>query len=78
MPVNVSQWRMEIRNFRNSTSNPLCDSVFYLSKSLIVIAYILYAVLFKDIVNVTLAFAIFFGVFRKKVNIINIYLGRIL
>ena len=46
-----------------------------------VIAYLLYAVLFKDIVNSALVFAIFFffffTFFRKKVNI-NIYLGRIL
>ena len=44
-----------------------------------VIAYLLYAVLFKDIVNWTPMFAgFFFAFFRKKVNIINIYLGRIL
>ena len=45
-----------------------------------VIAYLFYAVLFKDIVNSALVFAIFFfffTFFRKKVNI-NIYLGRIL
>ena len=78
MPVNVSQWRMEIGNFNNSISNSLCDYVFYLSKSLMVIAYLLYAVLFKDIVNSTLVFAFFFTFFRKKVNIINIYLERIL
>ena len=43
-----------------------------------VVAYILYAVLLKNIVNLTLVFAIFLAVFMKKVNIINIYLGRIL
>ena len=39
-----------------------------------VIAYISYTVLFKDIVNLTLVFAFlfFFAVFKKKVNIINI------
>ena len=78
MPVNVSQWRMEIGNFNNSISNSLCDYVFYLSKSLMVIAYLLYAVLFKHIVNWTLVLAIFNTFFRTKVNIINIYLGRIL
>ena len=78
MPVNVSQWRMEIGNFNNSISNSLCDYVFYLSKSLMVIAYLLYAVLFKHIVNWTLVLAIFNAFFRTKVNIINIYLGRIL
>ena len=52
----------------------------YLSKSLMVIAYILYAALFKNIVNLTIEFfcCCFFAVFKKKVNIINIYLGRIL
>ena len=78
MPVNVSQWRMEIGNFNNSISNSLCDYVFYLSKSLMVIAYLLYAVLFKHIVKWTLVLATFNAFFRKKVNIINIYLGRIL
>ena len=81
MPVNVSQWRMEIGNFHNSTSHFLRDRVFYLSKRLVVIAYISYAVLFNDIVNLTLVFATFFifsSVFREKVNIINIYLGLIL
>ena len=78
MPVNVSQWRMEIGNFNNSISNSLCDYVFYLSKSLMVIAYLLYAVLFKYIVNWTLVLAIFNAFFSTKVNIINIYLGRIL
>ena len=34
--------------------------------------------LFKDIVNLTLVFAIFCAGFRKKVNIINISLGRVL
>ena len=49
-----------------------------------VFAYILYAVLFKEIVNLTLVLFWFFfvvvvvAVFRKKVNIINIYLARIL
>ena len=43
-----------------------------------VIAYILYAVLFKDIVNLTFVFANFLTVFGEKVNIISIYLGRIL
>ena len=73
---------MEIGNFHNSNSNSLCDCVFYLSKSLTVIAYIFYAVFLKDIVNLTLMFAFFFfffsSVFRKKFNIINIYLGQIL
>ena len=69
---------MEIGNFNNSISNSLCDYVFYLSKSLMVIAYLLYAVLFKHIVNWTLVLAIFNAFFRTKVNIINIYLGRIL
>ena len=47
---------------------------FYLSKSLMVIAYILYTVLFKDVVNLTLFFFFFFffAVFNNKVNIINI------
>ena len=78
MPVNVSQWRMEIGNFNNSISNSLCDYVFYLSKSLMVIAYLLYVVLFKHIVNWTLVLAIFNAFFRTRVNIINIYLGHIL
>ena len=70
MPVNVNQWRMEIGNFY--------VIVFYVSKNLMVIAYILYAVLFKNIINLTFVFAFFFfSVFRKKVNIINIYLGGI-
>ena len=77
MPVNASQWRMEIGNFNNSISNSLCDCVFYLSKSLMVIAYLLYAVLFKHIVNLTFVLAIFNAFFRTKNNII-IYLGRIL
>ena len=51
MLVNVSQWSMEIGNFHNSTSNFPSDCIFYLSKSLMVIGYILYAVLFKDMVN---------------------------
>ena len=74
MPVNVSQWRMEIGNFINSISNSLCDYAFYLSKSLMVV-YLLYAVLFKDIVNWTLVLATF-NTFFRKVNIINIYLGH--
>ena len=78
MPVTLSHLRMEIRNFNNSISNSLCDYDFHLSKSLMVIAYLLYAVLFKHIVNSTLVFAIFNAFFRKKVNIINIYLGHIL
>ena len=78
IPVNVSQWRMKIGNFHNSSSNSLCDCVFCLSKSLMVIVYISYAVLFKDIANLTFVFANFLTVFRKRVNIINIYLGRIL
>ena len=78
MPVNVSQWRMEIGNFNNSISNSLWDYVFYLSKSLMIITYLLYAVLIKHIVNWTLLLAIFNAFFKKKVNIINIYLGRIL
>ena len=57
IPVNVSQWRMEIKNFHNSTSNSLCNCVFYLNKSLMVIASILYAVFF--IVNSTIVFANF-------------------
>ena len=69
---------MEIGNFNNSISNSLCDYDFHLSKSLMVIAYLLYAVLFKHIVNWALALAIFNAFFRTKVNIINIYLGRIL
>ena len=76
MPVNVSQWRMEIGNFNNSISNSLCDYAFYLSKSLMVV-YLLYAVLFKDIVNWTLVLATF-NTFFRKVNIINIYLGHTL
>ena len=78
MLINVSQWRMEIGNFNNSISNSLCDYVFYLNKSLMVIAYLLFAVLFKHIVNCTLVLAIFNAFFRTKVNIINIYLERIL
>ena len=78
MAVNVSQWRMEIGNFNNSISNSLCDYAFYLSKSLMVIACLFYAVLFKHIVNWILALAIFNAFFRTKVNIINTYLGRIL
>ena len=78
MPINVNQWHMEIGNFNNSISNSLCDYIFYLNKSLTVIAYLLYAVLFKHIVNWTLVLAIFNAFFRTKVNIINIYLGRIL
>ena len=46
-------------------------------KSLMVIAYLLYAVLFKHIVNWTPVLAIFNAFFRTKVNIINTYLGRI-
>ena len=65
MPVNVRQWRMEIANFNNSISNSLCDHFFYLTKSLMVIASLLYAVLFKH-------------ERRTKVKIINIYLGPIL
>ena len=78
MPVNVSQWRMEIGNFNNSISNSLCDHIFYLGKSLMVIAYLFYAVLFKRIVNWTLVSAIFNAFLWTKNNIINIYLGRIL
>ena len=78
MPVNVSQWRMEIGNLNNSISNSLCDYVFCLSKSLMVIAYLLYAVLFKHIVDWILVLAIFNAFFMTKVNIIHIYLGRIL
>ena len=37
--------------------------ISYLSKSFMVIAYHLYAVLFKDIVNSTLMFAIFICIF---------------
>ena len=74
----MSQWRKEIGNFHNSTSNFLYNCVFYLSKSLMVIAYNLYAVLFKNIENLTFVFAFFFAIFRKKANFINIYLGRIL
>ena len=59
MPVNVNQWHMEIGNFSNSISNSLCDYVFYMSKSLMVIAYFLYAVLFRHIVNWALELAIF-------------------
>ena len=59
MPVNVSQWRMDIGNFLNGTSNSLCDYVFYLSKNLMVIFYISYAVLSKDISILTLVCAIF-------------------
>ena len=77
-PVHVNQWRMEIGNFNNSISNPLSDYAFYLSKSLIIIAYLLYLVLFKHIVNWTLVLAIFNAIFRKKLNILNIYSGRIL
>ena len=43
-----------------------------------VIAYLSYAVLFKHDLNWTLVLATFNAYFRKKVNIINIYLGRIL
>ena len=68
MPVNVSQWCMEIGNFHNSTSHFLRDCVCYLSKSLVVIAYILYAVLFNDIVNLTLVFAIFFLFFLQSLG----------
>ena len=78
MPVNVSQWRMEIGISNNSISNSLFHYVFYLSKSLMVLAYLLYAVFLKHIVNWTLVLAIFNAFFRTKVNIINIYLGRIL
>ena len=67
---------MEIGNFINSISNSLCDYAFYLSKSLMVV-YLLYAVLFKDIVNWTLVLATF-NTFFRKVNIINIYLGHTL
>ena len=73
MPGNVSQWRMEIVNFHNSTLNFLCGCVFYLGKSLMVITYILHVTLFKDIVNLTLLLLLFlfvrlfvFAVFRKK------------
>ena len=59
MPVNVSQWRMDIGNFHNSISDFLCDCVFYLNKSLMVNDHTLYAVLFKDIVNLTRLSAIF-------------------
>ena len=78
IPINVSQWRIEIRIFNNSISNSLCDYVVYLSKRLVVITYPLCAVLLKHIVNWTLVLALFNAFFRKKVNIINIYLGRIL
>ena len=78
MPVNVSQWCMEIRNFNNSISNSLCDYVFYLSKSLMVLAYLSYVALLKHTVNWTVVLAIFNAFFRTKVNIINIYLGCIL
>ena len=77
IPVYVSQWRMEIRNFHNSISNSFCNCVFYPGKSSMVIAYVLYAALFKDIVNSTLVFAIF-SVFRTKVNVIIIQFGRVL
>ena len=73
MPGNVSQWRMEIVNFHNSTLNFLCGCAFYLGKSLMVITYILHVTLFKDIVNLTLLLLLFlfvclfvFAVFRKK------------
>ena len=69
---------MEIENCNNSISNSFCDYVFYLSKSLMVIAYLLYVVFFKHIVNWTLVLAIFNAFFRTRVNIINIYLGHIL
>ena len=69
---------MEIGNSNNSISNSLCDNVFYLSRSLVVIAYLLYAVFFKHIANCTLVLKTFNAFFRKKVNIINVYLGRIL
>ena len=78
MLVNVSWWCMEIGNFNESISNFLCYYVFYLSNRLMVIDYILYAVLFKHIVNWALVLAIFNTYFRKKVNIINIYIGCIL
>ena len=42
-----------------------------------VIAYLLYAELFKHIINWTFVLAIFNAFFRAKVNIINICLGRI-
>ena len=67
---------MEIRIFNNSISNSLHDYVFYLSKRLVVITYLLHALLLKYIVNSTLLLAIFSTCFRKKVNVINIYLGR--
>ena len=77
--VNVSQWRMEIGNFHNSISNSFCNCVFYMSKSWMVIAYLLYAALLKDIVNSTLVFAFFFFVvFRTKVNVIIIQFEHIL
>ena len=69
---------MEIGNFNNSISNSLCDYVFYLSKSFMVIAYLLYAALLKYIVDWTIVLAIFNAIFRKKLNIFHIYLGRIL
>ena len=69
---------MEIKNFDNSISHSLCDYAFYLSKSLMAIAYLLYAVLFKHIVNWALVLTTFNVFFRKKVNVINIHLGRIL
>ena len=68
---------MKIANFNNSISNSLCDYVFYPSKSLIVIAYLLCAVLLKHIVNWTLALATFNAFFRKKEVDIIVYLGRI-
>ena len=57
LSVEASQWRMEIGDFNNSITNSLCDYVFCLSKSLMVIAYLLYAVLFQHIVNWTFALA---------------------
>ena len=72
MLVNVSQWCMEIGNFNNSISNSLRDYVFCPSKSLTVIAYLLYAVLFKHIVNWTLVLANFNAFFRAKIFFFNI------
>ena len=68
IPVNVSQWRMEIRIFNNSISNSLHDYVFYLSKRLVVITYLLHALLLKYIVNSTLLLiftqdVVFIGIF---------------
>lgn len=67
----IFAWRLE--NSIIALQTFYVTEFFYLSKYLMVISYTLCTVLFKDIVNFV---CFFLAVFRKKVSIINIYLGH--